>query len=775
MDHGKRRGAYRTSGEADHIDLGHEPPLSVDGETNNLIDRRRVSVQWFSGTILTGLCGAALMGGAVFASLDGQSNFATVPERVQLALRGSGDRAAATARKADRLPPPSESNAQRRVIRDTQTSRVGNREVVRVRAFVRVASNLALSTSELSANIPAFNPLRMQAAEATPGAATADESPDAEVDAEVSFVTADLATVLPRAKIAAVLSIDDVLVRVREAANWTGSTPPRQLTPELPRGTRLAYAAEGITDPYAGFETRMAPENVTLLPKTQKETTGGTPWSERTVAVRKGETVASVLRELGARPDDIKAITAALGARGRDGGVRENHKLRVLLAPTDDPKFVQPIRVVIANDSAIEAVVAWSDLGRYVQVDIRNLETEVARSRQQQQDEEEDDGRGVRLYQSIYETALRNQVPRPLIEDLIRIYSYDVDFQRRVQPGDSFEVLFTEDEGSNDSKGEVLIASLTTGGETRRYYRFQSADDGLVDFYDDTGKSAKKFLVRKPLADGIMRSGFGMRNHPLLRQYRAAHRCGLGGADGHADLRIRQWHGRKDGMGRRLWPLHPRPARQRLPDRLRPHVGLRPQHDRGQARSAGPDHRLRRLHRPVDRRPPALRDHRQRPPRRPDEVPPAARSRARGRNARELRARARAARQHDQPRRPDTREPAARRADVDDDALIFNPEKSVGWEKARPGCASLATWTVQAPCPPERDMMRSCHGGHGAARLCPPYRSRLRLCYFFWPSSTLRSGLDFVASASRAISGLGVAYTSASTFCMSSPVKGLTS
>ncbi|MBX9774442.1 MAG: M23 family metallopeptidase [Xanthobacteraceae bacterium] len=518
MDHGKRRGAYRTGGEADYIDLGHEPPLSVDGETSNLIDRRRVSVQWFSGTILTGLCGAALMGGAVFASLDGQSNFATVPERVQLALRGSSDRAT-TARKSDRLPPVTESNAQRRVIRDTQTSRVGNREIVRVRAFVRVASNLALSTSELSANIPPFNPLRMQAAETTPGATTTDDAP--EVDAEVSFVTADLGTVLPKAKIAAVLSIDDVLGRVREAANWTGATPPPQFTPEMPRGTRLAYAAEGISDPYAGFEARIAPENVTLLPKTQKETTGGTAWNERTVAIRKGETVGSVLRDLGARPDDIKAIIAALGARGRDGGVRENHKLRVLLAPTDDPKLVQPIRVVIANDTAIEAMVAWSDLGRYVQVDIRNLETEVARSRQQQQEEEDDDGRGVRLYQSIYETALRNQVPRPLIEDLIRIYSYDVDFQRRVQPGDSFEVLFAEDENSADSKGEVLIASLTTGGETRRYYRFQSADDGLVDFYDDTGKSAKKFLVRKPLADGIMRSGFGMRNHPLLRQYRA--------------------------------------------------------------------------------------------------------------------------------------------------------------------------------------------------------------------------------------------------------------
>jgi hypothetical protein len=424
LDHGRRRGSHRTGVEVGHIDLGHEPPLSVDGQANGLIDRRRVSVQWFSGTILTGLCGAALMGGAVFASLDGQSNFATVPERVQLALRGSNDRAVA-ARKSDRLPPPSEAESQRRIIRDTQTSRVGNREVVRVRSFVRVAGNLALSTSELSANIPPFNPLRMQA-EAATGAAPADEAPDSAVDAEVSFVTADLSNVLPRAKIAAVLSIDEVMGRVRQAANWTGSTPPKHLPTDLPRGTQLAYAAEGTPDPYIGFETRIAPENVTLLPKTRSQVTGGTAWTERTVSVRRGDSVGTILRELGAHPEDIKVIINLLGTRGRDGGIRETHKVRVLLAPTDDPKVMHPIRVVIANDGAIEAVVAWSDTGRYVQVDIRNLETEVARSRPQE--EEEDDGRGVRLYQSIYETALRNQVPRALIEDIVRIFSYDIDF-----------------------------------------------------------------------------------------------------------------------------------------------------------------------------------------------------------------------------------------------------------------------------------------------------------------------------------------------------------
>ena len=94
----------------------------MDGGTGGVIDRRRVSVQWFSGTILTGVCGAALMGGAVFASLDGETNFATVPERIESTLRGAigaiGDKLAN--RKSDRLPPASETSATRQVLRDQQ-------------------------------------------------------------------------------------------------------------------------------------------------------------------------------------------------------------------------------------------------------------------------------------------------------------------------------------------------------------------------------------------------------------------------------------------------------------------------------------------------------------------------------------------------------------------------------------------------------------------------------------------------------------------------------
>ena len=114
------------------VDLGNEPPLSVDGGTGGVIDRRRVSVQWFSGTILTGVCGAALMGGAVFASLDGETNFATMPERIENTLRGAigaiGDKLAN--RKSDRLPPVGESSATRQVLPVSNTTKVGDREIV---------------------------------------------------------------------------------------------------------------------------------------------------------------------------------------------------------------------------------------------------------------------------------------------------------------------------------------------------------------------------------------------------------------------------------------------------------------------------------------------------------------------------------------------------------------------------------------------------------------------------------------------------------------------
>ena len=455
------------------------------------------------------------MGGAVFTSLDGEANFAALPERVEVALRGAlGGAAEKGTHKSDRLPTAEEPTFARQVIRVSTINRVGNHEVVRVRPFVRIAGNLSLTVSDLSANIPAFNPQRLLA-DAGPGNAAPNDAPAAEPEAEVAFVMRETAPIMPKLKIALLTPADEVIARVREAAEWSEKAANHLPVAANITGIKLAYAGDGNVDPYAGFEARIIPENITLLPKTTAQTTGGNGVNEKLVLVKKGDSVVSILRDLGTTGADLNAISRVLGPRSFDGGIKEGQKLRVLLAQSADGQRLQPIRVIIAGDSGIDAVIALADTGKYVAVDVKNVDTEVADN---SADDDENDTSGVRLYQSIYETALRNRIPRPIIEDLIRIYSYDVDFQRKVQPGDSFEVLYAgeEEAPAADSRNDVLFATLTVGGETKKFYRFQSPDDGLVDYYDETGKSAKKFLVRKPVLAGIMRSGFGLRRHPIL-------------------------------------------------------------------------------------------------------------------------------------------------------------------------------------------------------------------------------------------------------------------
>jgi hypothetical protein len=246
-----------------------------------------------------------------------------------------------------------------------------------------------------------------------------------------------------------------------------------------------------------------------LVPKTTNEVTGGNTWTERTVVAKKGEGLTAILKTLGAAPQASTALIAAFGSRGRDGGIKEGHRVRVLLDTMPDGKTL-PLRVSIFSDTGHEASCALADNGRYVaveesrQIDVASLGS----------DDESEEGAGIRLYQSIYETALRHEIPRPMIENMIRTFSFDVDLQRRVRAGDSIEILYAGDEV--EGHADVMFAALTFGEESRRFYRFTTNDDGIVDFYDEAGKSAKKFLVRKPMAGGVFRSGFGPRKHPIL-------------------------------------------------------------------------------------------------------------------------------------------------------------------------------------------------------------------------------------------------------------------
>src|SRR6202043_554972 len=131
---------------------------------------------------------------------------------------------------SDRLPPPGESTAARNVVRVSTVTRVGNRDVMRVRPFIRISGNLSMTTSDLSAKIPPFNAQRMLSDVGTAAPAASDDPNNAdavEPDAEVSFVTKDPAPVLPMAKLAAGGALGEILMRVRDASNWRGGSGVR--------------------------------------------------------------------------------------------------------------------------------------------------------------------------------------------------------------------------------------------------------------------------------------------------------------------------------------------------------------------------------------------------------------------------------------------------------------------------------------------------------------------------------------------------------------------
>ena len=119
---------------------------------------------------------------------------------------------------------------------------------------------------------------------------------------------------------------------------------------------------------------------------------------------------------------------------------------------------------------------------------------------------------------SLYESAQAAGVPAPLIVTMIRALSYDVDFQRDIQSGDAFDVMF---EGFYDAKGklvrngDMLYCAVNLSGRPIAMYRYEDSQ-GIVEYFNDKGESVKKALLRTPVDGARITSGFGMRNHPIL-------------------------------------------------------------------------------------------------------------------------------------------------------------------------------------------------------------------------------------------------------------------
>jgi murein DD-endopeptidase MepM/ murein hydrolase activator NlpD len=118
---------------------------------------------------------------------------------------------------------------------------------------------------------------------------------------------------------------------------------------------------------------------------------------------------------------------------------------------------------------------------------------------------------------TLYNAAIKAGMPVDVLSQMIRAYSYDVDFQRDIQRGDRFEAIYEKrvDENGNYVRGgAILYALLKVSDRTLTIYRYKTTD-GEVDLFNEKGQSIHKTLMITPIGEARISSGYGMRRHPI--------------------------------------------------------------------------------------------------------------------------------------------------------------------------------------------------------------------------------------------------------------------
>lgn len=209
--------------------------------------------------------------------------------------------------------------------------------------------------------------------------------------------------------------------------------------------------------------------------------------------LRVGQEIAVTLGtpERAANRTNAELIPAAATETARDGGRPGLPLLSLRLRPSVE----QDIEVVRASGDA----------------------TFVARTIDRQLESQPRYAEGV-IESSLFAAAIAADVPQDVLVDAMRTFSFDVDFQRDIQKGDSFRLLFDgfrDETGAFVKSGDILFAELVLSGKPLRLYLHTPAS-GVTDYFNEDGQSVRKTLLRTPVDGARLSSGFGMRRHPVL-------------------------------------------------------------------------------------------------------------------------------------------------------------------------------------------------------------------------------------------------------------------
>lgn len=229
------------------------------------------------------------------------------------------------------------------------------------------------------------------------------------------------------------------------------------------------------------------------------------------VEVKQGDTLIELLVDAGASQEDAYAAVTALEPAFSPRELKPGQAIELTFASAlttvrAETANIQLVGLQIAPDAERDVAVNRSFDGLFTVMEIEHpLQQTTVR------------GSGT-IDTSLYEAALDAGVSITALTEMIRAFSFDVDFQREIQPGDSFEIVYDhylDENGEVVKTGDVVYASMTLSGETLELYRF-TPTSGIWDFFNPNGESVRKALMRTPIDGARLTSGFGMRTHPTL-------------------------------------------------------------------------------------------------------------------------------------------------------------------------------------------------------------------------------------------------------------------
>lgn len=225
---------------------------------------------------------------------------------------------------------------------------------------------------------------------------------------------------------------------------------------------------------------------------------------DREVEIKSGDALSSVMEKEGIGQTEAREIIKAMEDHFDPRRIKIGQKIAMHFDETAD-QAQQFREMAIKLDSLKTLVVARADRGFNARIDEKQVEKKLK-------------AKQATIEVSLSGSAEKAGIPQAIVAEAIRIYSWNVDFQRDIRANDALEVLYESyetAEGHVAKNGNILYAKLTLGGREIPLYRFEM-QDGRIDYFQPDGRSIKRTLMKTPINGARMSSGFGKRRHPVL-------------------------------------------------------------------------------------------------------------------------------------------------------------------------------------------------------------------------------------------------------------------